>query len=110
MTLADLGDYIGVGNTMMLSPLAADMYEIVTRVGEERYLLVGPGGAFAQAYGLFNTSLALGTMFGPALAGLLYNREGWRVAMWAMAAFCASGVVPIVRSIATPKLRKLRIQ
>ncbi|KAI4217859.1 MAG: hypothetical protein L6R36_009240, partial [Xanthoria steineri] len=85
----------GVGITMMLAPLAADMYYIVSHVGEKHSVLVGTGGAFAQAYGLLNTALALGTITGPALAGLIYDREGWYKAMWAMAAFCASGVVPV---------------
>ena len=88
----------------MLSPLAADMYDIVSQLGEEHYLLFGPGGAFAKAYGLFNTALAFGAMVGPAFAGLLYDREGWSVSVWAMAAFCASGVVPVVRSISSPGL------
>ena len=89
---------------MMLSPLAADMHDNVFQMAEEHYLLFGPGGAFATAFGLFNTALALGTMFGPAFAGLLYDREGWQVAMWAIAAFCASGAVPVVRSISSPVL------
>lgn len=84
---------------MMLAPLAADMYDIVSRMGEEHHFLFGPGGAFAQAYGLLNTAIALGTMVGPAFAGLIYDKEGWNVAVWAMAALCASGIVPIVRSI-----------
>ncbi|KAL9055983.1 MAG: hypothetical protein Q9206_002928 [Seirophora lacunosa] len=86
----------GAGNTMMLSPLAVDMHDIVSRLGEEHYLLFGSGGAFAKAYGLLNVALALGTMLGPAFAGLIYDREGWNVAMWALAAFCASGVVPVI--------------
>ncbi|KAL8921906.1 MAG: hypothetical protein Q9208_005510 [Pyrenodesmia sp. 3 TL-2023] len=99
LALLSLVGQDSVGNTMMLCPLAADMFDIVSRVGEERYELVGSGGAFAQAYGLFNAAVALGLMFGPALAGLLYNREGWKVVMWAMAAFCASGVLPIVDAV-----------
>ena len=89
---------------MMLSPLAADMYDIVSQMGKEHYLLFGPGGAFAKAYGLFNAALALGAIVGPAFAGLLYDREGWNVAVWVMAAFCASGVVPVVRLISPPSL------
>ncbi|KAI4255643.1 MAG: hypothetical protein L6R42_006628 [Xanthoria sp. 1 TBL-2021] len=95
----------GVGTIMMLLPLLADMYFIVSQMGEEHPLLFGPGGAFAQAYGLFNCAMALGMMLGPALAGFLYDSKGWKEAMWAMAAFCASGVVPVVRLIAPPSLK-----
>ncbi|KAL8637998.1 MAG: hypothetical protein Q9228_004801, partial [Teloschistes exilis] len=65
----------GFGTTMMLSPLAADMCAIVSQLGEDHRSLFGPGGAFAKAYGLFNTALAVGAMVGPALAGLLYEME-----------------------------------
>lgn len=92
----------------MLLPLLADMYFIVSQMGEEHRLLVVPGGAFAQAYGLFNVAMALGMMLGPALAGSLYDSKGWKEAMWAMAAFCASGVVPVVRLIAPPSLKTCR--
>lgn len=80
----------------MLFPLAADMFHIVTQMGKDHYLLFGPSGAYAQAYGLFDTALALGVMFGPAFAGLLYEKGGWNVAVWGLAVFCSSGVVPVV--------------
>lgn len=89
--------FIGFGTTMILSPLAADMCAIVSQLGEDHRSLFGPSGAFAKAYGLFNTALAVGAMVGPALAGLLYEIEGWNVAVWAMAILCASGTVPVVR-------------
>jgi MFS family permease len=81
---------------MILSPLAADMFCIVEQMGKDNEGLFGPAGVYAQAYGLFDTALALGTMFGPTYAGLLYEKVGWSAAVWALAAFCASGSIPIV--------------
>ncbi|KAL8685453.1 MAG: hypothetical protein Q9224_005810, partial [Gallowayella concinna] len=74
----------------------ADMCAIVSQLGEDHRSLFGPNGAFAKAYGLFNTALALGGMVGPALAGLCYDVEGWNVAVWVMAILCASGIAPVV--------------
>ncbi|MCJ1231454.1 hypothetical protein MMC12_008131 [Toensbergia leucococca] len=87
---------IGLGTTMMLSPLAADMVVVVDQMGNDNKDLFGATGAYAQAYGLFDTALACGTIFGPAFAGFLYERAGWKIAVWALAVFCASGSVPIV--------------
>ncbi|KAL8713672.1 MAG: hypothetical protein Q9220_002198 [cf. Caloplaca sp. 1 TL-2023] len=86
----------GVGVTMMLSPLAADLFDIVSRMAKEHDSAFGPKGPFAKVYGLFNSALALGIMLGPALAGFVYEKEGWRATVWALAALCASGIVPIV--------------
>ena len=83
---------------MILSPLAADMFGVVEQMGRDNESLFGPAGAYAQAYGLFNTAMALGIMFGPAYAGLVYEKAGWQAAAWALAAFCASGSIPIVSS------------
>ena len=80
----------------MLAPLAADMFAVVEALGKDNEGLFGPAGAYAQAYGLFDTALACGTMFGPAFAGLVYERAGWKVAVLALAGFCGSGVVPVV--------------
>ncbi|KAL8958118.1 MAG: hypothetical protein Q9183_005902, partial [Haloplaca sp. 2 TL-2023] len=109
LTLASLG-FVGIGVTMMLPALAVDMYHIVSRLSHS-HTPSSPNSSslnsdhthtnnqhttcFALAYGLFNTALALGTMLGPALAGLVYDARGWTAAMLAMAAFCASGVVPV---------------
>ncbi|KAF7502126.1 hypothetical protein GJ744_006997 [Endocarpon pusillum] len=88
----------GLGLTTILSPLAADMFGVVVQMGKDNEGLFGRAGAYAQAYGLFDTALALGTIFGPTYAGLLYEKAGWRPAVWGLAAFCASGSIPIIGS------------
>ncbi|UPX13264.1 uncharacterized protein EKO05_0003782 [Ascochyta rabiei] len=37
----------------------------------------GPGGAYAQAYGLFNMAFAGGCMVGPLMAGFIVEDKGW---------------------------------
>lgn len=39
----------------------------------------GPGGAYAQAYGLFNMAFAGGCMVGPLLAGFIVEDKGWSI-------------------------------
>ena len=87
----------GIGTTLMLAPLAADMFAIVEQLGKDNKGLFGPAGAYAQAYGLFDTALACGTMFGPAFVGFMYGKVGWKVAVLGLAVFCVSGCVPVVR-------------
>jgi MFS family permease len=82
---------------MILSPLAADMFDVVEQMGKDNEGLFGPAGAYAQAYGLFEAAIALGTMFGPTYAGLMYEKAGWQPVVWALAVFCASGSIPVVR-------------
>lgn len=65
-------------------------------MSETQDSIFGPGGAYAQAYGLFNCAQACGTMVGPAFAGLVYAKAGWTAAVCALAGFCASGAVGIV--------------
>lgn len=56
----------------------------------------GPGGAYGQAFALFNCSMAAATLFGPVVAGALVERYGWGVMTAAMGVFAFSGAVPSV--------------
>lgn len=62
----------------------------------ENESLFGQNGAYAQAYGLFDLALAFGQMLGPTFGGFVYEKWGWRTTVWSLAAFSASGVIPIV--------------
>ncbi|KAF2260238.1 MFS transporter-like protein [Lojkania enalia] len=44
----------------------------------------GPGGAYAQAYALFNVAFAGGCMVGPLLAGFIVQERGWSTMTWVM--------------------------
>jgi MFS family permease len=56
----------------------------------------GEGGAYGQAYALFNCSMAAATMFGPIFAGSLVENYGWKTMAWGMGAFSFSGAIPCV--------------
>ena len=81
---------------MLLAPLASEMSFVVDDYAREFPGAMGSSKAYAQAYSLFNCALAGGQFIGPALSGLIYHKTNWGVTMGVLAAFCASGAVPVV--------------
>lgn len=81
---------------LIVSPLAADLSVVVEEKEKENPGIFGPGGAYAQAFALFNCSMAAATLFGPVFAGFLSERFGWKVMSLAMGVFAASGALPSV--------------
>lgn len=54
----------------------------------------GPGGAYAQAYGLFNMAFAGGCMVGPLLAGFIVEDKGWSIMALVLGILSAITAVP----------------
>ncbi|KAF9888989.1 hypothetical protein FE257_008159 [Aspergillus nanangensis] len=55
-------------------------YEVNAVVVEKEQIdpqVFGKGGALAQAYGLTNSAIALGSLIGPILAGFIRDSAGW---------------------------------
>ena len=84
----------------MLSPLAADLSLAAEQLEKEHEGIFGPDGPDSKVYGLFNSATAAGLVLGPAFAGAVYDKAGWKVAVWALAAVCASGI-PLVKFLDT---------
>ncbi|CAI6267145.1 unnamed protein product [Periconia digitata] len=59
--------------------------------GEAGY---GKGGAYAQAYALFNVAFAAGCMIGPLLAGFIAQEKGWATMGWVLGLLTAITAVP----------------
>lgn len=59
--------------------------------GEAGY---GKGGAYAQAYALFNVAFAAGCMIGPLLAGFIVQEKGWPTMGWVLGLLTAVTAVP----------------
>ena len=78
----------------MISPLAADLFYLVSKL--ERESDGGPVASFAQCYGLFTCAMAAGALVGPVLAGAVKDRFGWTVMAWILGAFSVSGAIPVV--------------
>lgn len=54
----------------------------------------GSGGAYAQAYGLFNMAFAAGCMVGPLLAGFIVEDKGWSIMSLVLGILSAITAVP----------------
>ncbi|KAI4123417.1 MAG: hypothetical protein LQ338_005270 [Usnochroma carphineum] len=79
---------------LIVSPVAADLSAVVEEKEKADPDAFGPGGAYGQAFALFNCSMAAATLFGPVVAGALVERYGWGVMTAAMGVFAFSGAVP----------------
>ncbi|KAL8710612.1 MAG: hypothetical protein Q9220_004836 [cf. Caloplaca sp. 1 TL-2023] len=84
----------GLTLILIVSPVAADLSAVVEEKEKADPDAFGPGGAYAQAFALFNCSMAAATLFGPVVAGALVDRYGWGVMTMAMGIFAFSGAVP----------------
>ena len=81
-----------------MSPVAADLSFVIEEKEKEDPGSFGPGGAYAQAFALFNCAMAAATLFGPVLAGWLSQQYGWGTMSVALGIFAFSGAIPSVSS------------
>ena len=54
----------------------------------------GTTGAYAQAYGLFVTAFAAGSLIGPIWAGYVEDAAGWGTMTWSLGLFSLAGAIP----------------
>lgn len=87
---------LGFTLILIVSPVAADLSTVVEEKEKADPDAFGPGGAYAQAFALFNCSMAAATLFGPVVAGALVERYDWGVMTAAMGIFAFSGAIPAV--------------
>lgn len=90
---------IGFTLILIVSPVAADLSAVVEEKERADPNAFGPGGAYAQAFALFNCSMAAGTLFGPVVAGAIIERHGWGAMTAAMGIFAFSGAIPAVSAV-----------
>jgi MFS family permease len=92
--LCALLSLLGVALCIAMTPLMAEITYVVEAKERERPGRYGNTGAYAQAYGLFVTAFAAGTMIGPLWSGMIETRAGWGTMTWTLALLCAAGAVP----------------
>lgn len=86
---------IGVTLDMILVPMMAEItYAVEAKAAKRPKGYFGKGGAYAQAYGLFNMSFAAGSMAGPLLAGLIKAHKGWGTTTLVLGCLSAASAVP----------------
>ncbi|PVH94365.1 MFS general substrate transporter [Periconia macrospinosa] len=89
---------IGLFLTMTYPALMAEISAVVE--AKEKKMLArgeaayGKGGAYAQAYALFNVAFAAGCMIGPLLAGFIVQKRGWPTMGWVLGLLTGITAVP----------------
>ena len=88
---------IGCTLILIVAPVAADLSQCVEEASTADDDQVKPGGAYAQAYALFNCAMAAATMFGAVFAGWLRQQFCWATMCTCLGIFAFSGTIPSVR-------------
>lgn len=95
--LSSLNLFTGIGLNLTIAPLVAEMFYAVAILSEENAGVFGKGGAYAQAYSLFDAALGMAVLCGPAGGGFFLEQTNWQVTVGILAVFCAVGSFPVWR-------------
>lgn len=82
---------LGVALSMAMTPLLAEITYIVHVKEKSHPGVFGRRGAYATAYGLFNTAFAGGMLVGPIWGGFVTQRSGWATMGWSLAVLSLAG-------------------
>ena len=85
---------VGGSLTIVLTPLVAEVTYVVEAKEKSNPGAYGEKGAYAQAYGLFNTAFAGGTLIGPIWGGFVVARAGWDTMAWSLGLLSALSAIP----------------
>ena len=91
LDLSLLTSALGISLTLILTPLASDMFYEVELLVEDHTETFGTAGAYASAYSLLCCAMGLGTALGPILAGALFEKAGWQATQYVSAVTCLLG-------------------
>lgn len=87
---------LGAATTLVMISLMAEFSKVCdAKVRQDPNLFAGKS-AYAQSYSIFNVAWAAGSLLGPLIAGAIKQSSGWKTMTWAMALWCAVGVLPTV--------------
>jgi MFS family permease len=87
---------IGTCIAVIMTPLIAEFTYVVVAKEKQQPGLFGASGAYAQAYGLFNTAWAAGCIVGPIWAGFIQAKAGWSTVTWTLGVLSAVSALPIM--------------
>lgn len=87
---------LGFALSLSVSPAASDLTATVEKMGQDDPSLFGPGGAYAQAFALFNCAIAAGTVLGPLWTSFGLKALGWGNMNLCLAVVALLGVAIVV--------------
>lgn len=82
---------LGVALSMAMTPLLAEITYIINVKEKSHPGIFGRRGAYATAYGLFNTAFAGGMLVGPIWGGFVTQGSGWGTMGWTLAVLALVG-------------------
>lgn len=82
---------LGVALSMAMTPLLAEITYIINVKEKSHPGIFGRRGAYATAYGLFNTAFAGGMLVGPIWGGFVTQGSGWGTMGWTLAILALVG-------------------
>ncbi|KAF6237389.1 hypothetical protein HO173_004279 [Letharia columbiana] len=82
---------LGVALSMAMTPLLAEITYIINVKEKSHPGVFGRRGAYATAYGLFNTAFAGGMLVGPIWGGFVTQGSGWKTMGWTLAVLALVG-------------------
>lgn len=90
---------IGICFDLTTPTLLVEITAVVEAKETKHPGIFGDTGAMAQAYGLFNTAWAVGSLIGPLWSGFIVSRggegsDGWKLMTWTMALLSAVVAIP----------------
>ena len=85
---------LGASLTTVMTPLMAEIMYVVEAKEKKHPGIYGEKGAYAQAYGLFNTAFAAGTLAGPLWGGFVVAKAGWGTMAWTLGLLSALSAIP----------------
>ena len=85
---------LGACLTTVMTPLLAEIMYVVEAKEKKHPGIYGEKGAYAQAYGLFNTAFAIGTLLGPLWGGFVVAKAGWGTMTWTLGLLSILSVIP----------------
>ena len=85
---------LGLTLTMAMLPCFAEITYVVTIKEKAHPDAFGKKGAYAQAYGIYNSAFAGGMLVGPLWGGFVVGRAGWGTMCLSLGLLSAASAVP----------------
>lgn len=97
--LCTLLTLIGVSLDLIFPPVMAEISSVVEAKERKAHRAglaspFGKGGAYAQAYALFNVAWSAGAMVGPFWAGFVNDSAGWGTVGWSLGLLSGLSAIP----------------